>query len=210
MVSVYGSTEASLVATAPAQAIAHIAGAVGYVLPDISVEVVDAEDRGLNTGAEGRVRIGGAYHTNGYLGDREETASAFRDGWFYPGDIGYLSPDGILVITGREKTVLNVGGDKVKPETVEDAVLAFPGIEQAAAFQATNEFGVGELCVALIAPKNLNGEGLRAHCERQLPSACVPVRFRLVDNLPRNAMGKLEREKLSQIVGTELSNAGRR
>ena len=151
VVSLYGSTEASMIAVAPAHALAHQAGAVGYVLPDVSVEIADAAGNALPAGAEGLVRIRSPYGPGRYLGSPSDRSTAFADGWFYPGDIGRLTPDRLLVITGREKAVMNLGGDKVKPEMVEEVIASFPGIDQAAVFSVINELGIDEMW-SLIAP----------------------------------------------------------
>jgi acyl-CoA synthetase (AMP-forming)/AMP-acid ligase II len=204
VVSLYGSTEASMIAVAPAHALAHQPGAVGYVLPDVSVEIADAAGKALPAGAEGLVRIRSPYGPGRYLGTPSDQSTAFADGWFYPGDIGRLTPDRLLVITGREKAVMNLGGDKVKPEMVEEVIASFPGIDQAAVFSVVNELGIDEMW-SLIAPlAKRNEQALRAHCQAKLPATFVPVRFIAVQDLPRNAMGKVERQRLPDIARASL------
>ncbi len=139
--SSYGATETGTIAFAPAQMIADVPGAVGFVTPGAEVEIVDASDNPLAAGKEGIVRTRTAQMVDGYVGNPEATARAFRNGWFYPGDIGSLTADGMLLIRGREASVLNIGGDKVKPELVEEALTAFAGVDQAAAFIAQERHG---------------------------------------------------------------------
>jgi acyl-coenzyme A synthetase/AMP-(fatty) acid ligase len=93
LVSAYGSTETHMVATAPGHVTAAVPGAVGYLTPGMIVEAVDASNRPLPAGSEGSIRIFGPYNVAGYIGAPTETAAAFRDGWFYPGDIGSVTPD---------------------------------------------------------------------------------------------------------------------
>lgn len=95
----YESTEATMVASMPSHFAKGVAGAVGYILPDISVEIVNEEGEVLPAGKEGIVRIRSDYGVNEYFNDPEETARAFRDGWFYPGDMGYVTKDNMLVIS---------------------------------------------------------------------------------------------------------------
>jgi acyl-CoA synthetase (AMP-forming)/AMP-acid ligase II len=102
VVEAYDSTEAGILASAPAHAIAGIAGAVGFVTPGIAVQIVDRSETVLPAGQEGVVRIKSDWAVDGYLGNPEETARAFREGWFYPGDTGTLDADALLVITGRQ------------------------------------------------------------------------------------------------------------
>src|SRR4029077_10139130 len=80
LISAYGSTETNTIATAPAQAIAGIPGAVGYVAPGVTVEILDEAGRQVPDGTEGIVRLRSPYSVSGYLGDAQETATAFRDG----------------------------------------------------------------------------------------------------------------------------------
>jgi acyl-coenzyme A synthetase/AMP-(fatty) acid ligase len=204
LVSLYGSTEASMIAVAPAHALAHLPGAVGYVLPDVSVEIADAAGKALPAGAEGRVRIRSPYGPGEYFGAPADAASPFAGGWFYPGDLGMMTQDRMLVITGREKAVINLGGDKVKPEMVEEVVSAFAGIDQAAVFNVANELGIEEIW-SLVTPISKRDEAaLRAHCQARLPAAFVPIRFIAVQNLPLNAMGKVERHRLPDLAKASL------
>jgi acyl-CoA synthetase (AMP-forming)/AMP-acid ligase II len=76
----------------------------------------------------GRVRVRSDFAVDHYLSDPEESKRVFRDGWFYPGDLGTLSAEGLLVVTGRELAVLDLGGDKISPEAIEAVLSQFPGI----------------------------------------------------------------------------------
>ncbi len=101
VVAIYDSAEAGISAAAPAQGIAGIPGAAGFVTPGTALQVVDQSGSALPSGQEGIVRIKSHDAVDGYLGDAAETAQAFRDGWFYPGDTGTLDAEEMLVITGR-------------------------------------------------------------------------------------------------------------
>ena len=94
----YMSKEATMVASMPTCFAAAIPDAAGFVMPGVTVEIVDDDCRVLPTGKEGKVRLRSEYGITEYLEDPEETQRAFRDGWFHSGDIGFLTPDNILVI----------------------------------------------------------------------------------------------------------------
>jgi len=194
-----GSTETHAIAAAPANAIAHLSGAVGYVVPDTRVEIVDESGNVLPAGREGTIRVRSPFNVTSYVGDSVDTQRAFRDDAFYPGDIGRLDTDGLLVISGREKSVLNLGGDKVSPERIEQAILSLPGVKQAAAFSAPNSVGVEELWAAVVVD-SFDEAALRIHCMRQLPTAHRPARYVAVDRLPLTPAGKIDRRKLSEIT----------
>src|SRR5262245_33463365 len=106
LVSVYGSTEASITATAPAHALDRIPGAVGYLTPGVRAQIVDRDGVVLPPGREGLLRIRSEFAVDRYLSEPAGRERVFRDGWFYPGDFATLDAEGLLVITGRDNTVL--------------------------------------------------------------------------------------------------------
>lgn len=203
LISAYGSTEASVTASAPAHAISHIRGAVGYVAPGISVEIVDEGGCVLPTASEGIVRIRSQFGVDRYFGNPSESARAFSDGWYYPGDVGTLTPDKVLTISGRQTTVINVGGDKISPEAIEETLLAFAGVEQAAAFSIRNEIGIETVWAAIVAAKKVDMEQLTEHCRERLPAFAVPVYIAVTNMLPRNAMGKIDRARLPEFAKSQ-------
>jgi acyl-CoA synthetase (AMP-forming)/AMP-acid ligase II len=199
LISTYGSTETTMTAVAPAHAIAHVPGAVGYAVPSAVIEIVDAAGNIQARGKEGLIRIRSTLNVGGYMGNPPGSEQAFRDGAFYPGDIGKLTPDGLLIISGREKSVLNLGGEKVSPERIEQAIASFPGISQAAAFSVVNALGIEEICVAVVS-ESFNEEALLSHCKRALPAKFIPAHFRLTDKVPMTPTGKIDRRRLMEFA----------
>jgi acyl-coenzyme A synthetase/AMP-(fatty) acid ligase len=195
----YGTSETATVAAAPAHVVADIPGGVGFVMPGVSVDIVDADQRVLPPGAEGAIRIHSANTVAGYLGDPEQTRLSFRDGYFQPGDIGMIK-DGMLIVSGRENEVLNLGGDKMKPETVEDVLAGFNGVDQAAVVAMPNNLGVDELWMLIVPNAALDNKALRAHCEQRLPPSYWPARIMTVEQLPRTPNGKIERHRLKDFA----------
>jgi acyl-coenzyme A synthetase/AMP-(fatty) acid ligase len=200
VISSYGATETSLVASAPGNAIREIEGAAGYVVPGMTVEIVDELDRPMPSGEMGTVRIRGEYMANGYVNDVKATAQIFRDGWFYPGDMGSLTTDGMLIIAGRQANVLNVGGLKFAAEKIEDAIAAFDAGVLAAAVVVTTDGGVDQLWVAIESAKPIDEGKLRQHCQKLLAPFMLPKRFVGVDRLPRTQAGKLDRGQLRRVL----------
>lgn len=200
LISDYGSAETSCVATAPVSAIENIAGAVGYVTPGMIVEIVDDEGQRLPAGEEGIVRIRGDYAATEYVNDPEATRRFFRDGWFYPGDLGTLTRDGMLIVTGRQTSILNLGGEKIKPETIEEVLAAFTGDVEGTVLSVVNDSGVEEVWAAIATRGPLDENALRAHCQAKLAAAFVPKRFIVFDQLPRNEMGKINRPAIAELV----------
>jgi acyl-CoA synthetase (AMP-forming)/AMP-acid ligase II len=194
----YGTTETSTISSAPAHALS--AGAVGYVAPDVSVQIVDDAGAPLPHGREGSIRVRTPVTVGSYLDDHEATARQFRDGYFDTGDIGYLTAEKLLSITGRRKDILNLGGDKVSPRTIEEVLTGFAGVRDAVAFSAPNELGIDEVWALVIYNGKADEEALRRHCQEKLTQTHVPARFIGVTDLPRNANGKVERLRLSAMV----------
>jgi acyl-CoA synthetase (AMP-forming)/AMP-acid ligase II len=187
-------------ATAHAHEIAHVPRSVGFVTPDVAIQIVDSDGTILAADQEGHVRLKSKYAVDRYLGNPEASAKVFRDGWFYPGDLGRLMPDGLLVISGREQTVLNVGGDKISPETIELILSQFAGVIEAAAFVAPNEYGNNEIRAAIVRQDSFDGRAFEAYCSARIPRQFAPARIHFVDSLPHNEMGKLERNRLRECI----------
>jgi acyl-CoA synthetase (AMP-forming)/AMP-acid ligase II len=181
--SSYGSTETTTVAFGPATMTEGIAG-----------------------GVDGLIRIRSPHMAKGYVGDPDATKVFFRHGCFYSGDIGHLSEHGMLVITGREKTALNIGGDIISPEIVEEVLTSFPGIEDAAVLAIPNELGVSELHALVVAKPTSTMTALRNYCSGKLALHHIPVRFIPAQSIPRGAQGKIERHRLEDCVKSAMPN----
>jgi acyl-CoA synthetase (AMP-forming)/AMP-acid ligase II len=185
-----------------------VAGAVGHVTPGMDVEIVDEADRPVPPGQRGLVRIRGDYMISGYVDEAQSPSQIFRNGWFYPGDIGSLTADGILVISGRQTAVLNLGGEKIAPEAIEEVVAAFDAALLAAAALIDTPDGFGQIWVALESRTPVDLKRLDEHCRRALPDMFSPKRFVIVDRLPRNALGKIERPELRRMLEAEAMVPG--
>ena len=196
----YGSTEVSPVAAAAAFRVADIPGAVGHVVPWLAIEAVDETHRPRKPGAQGLIRIRGDTCVTGYVGNPAGSEKIFRDGWFYPGDIGAVTDERMLIISGRQDAVLNLGGDKINTEVIEMALLSCPGVTDAAVFARPNELGVVEVCAVVTGVGAMDPEAVRTHCARSLAPDFVPARVVQVAQIPRNDMGRIERESLQRLV----------
>jgi len=191
---IYGSTEAGEVAVAHPQDYAARPDTVGRPVPWLQLEIVDDDDRPLPADATGRVRMRGIGCVRSYNG---ETEGAFKDGWFYPGDLGRLTPEGLLAIEGRAVEVLNVGGTKVAPDIVENALGEHPSVAEAAAFMASDRGGRQWLLAAVVAREGFDQETVTRFARQKLgklaPALIVPV-----ERIPRTDMGKIKRMELSE------------
>ena len=168
----------------------------GFV-PNVRVEVVDDHGQPVPPGEQGEIRVFSDRQSEGYLGDPDATARAFRDGGFYPGDLGRLLPDGMLLVDGRVDDRMDLGGMKFLPELLEEVAFAYPGVKDAAAYAAPDAAGLDVCWLAVASAGDLDRQGLADHIARSgrgLPE----VRFAWIDTIPRNAMGKAERRRLRE------------
>jgi acyl-coenzyme A synthetase/AMP-(fatty) acid ligase len=192
IVKQYGSTEAGSTAYALADQLADIEGATGYVVPGAEVEIVDDDRNRLAPGSEGIVRIRANWQAQSFPPGAE---SDFSDGWFYPGDRGHMTPDGLLVISGRNSDVINAGGLKLAPEVIEEILLNHPTVAEVGAFGVMGASGIEEICVAVIARAPLSEQLLIDWAaERNVPVSQVFF----VDALPKTSLGKIQHSVLRQ------------
>ena len=156
-------------------------------------------DRPLPPNTEGILRIRGANVIAGYVGDEAASAAVFRDGWFYCGDIGAVSPDGLLTVSGRDGDFINAGGNKLSPLVVEDVLLSLPQVTEAAAFGVPDRMGVVQIWAAIVSAAPVEMTVLQALCRDRLAEK-APKFIIQIKGLPRNANGKLVRAELIRFA----------
>lgn len=113
-------------------------GAAGLALVDEAVSVLDSEDQPLLPGEVGEVAVRGPNVMAGYLNEPEVTAQLLRSGWLHTGDMGYFDADGFLFLTDRRKDLIIRGGENISPREVEEVLLAFQSVAEAAVVGATD------------------------------------------------------------------------
>ena len=130
--------------------------------------------------------------------DPEETAKAFRDGWYYTGDLGRMEEDGFLYLTGRTKDMIIRGGVNIYPPEIEETLLQHESVRDAAAVGwPSPEFGE-EIAAFVVADGAADESVLIGHCRLRLAPYKAPRRIFFVDELPRNPGGKVVKAKLAE------------
>jgi acyl-coenzyme A synthetase/AMP-(fatty) acid ligase len=192
----YGSTESGTIAWGPSTLALRRPGAVGYLTPWMQVEIIDQEGRALPVGSSGVIRVRGPDVAPRYIG-KGAGSDAFRDGWFYPNDIGHLDNDGVLVIDGRSDDVINIGGLKLSSARVEETLLACEGVTDAAvtAFPMSN--GGWAMHAAIVTQKGYEADAVK---KAVMEVHNVEVRPVTLEAIPRNGMGKIIREDVRQAI----------
>jgi malonyl-CoA/methylmalonyl-CoA synthetase len=193
----YGMTETVMIVSNPYDG-ERVPGSVGYALPGVDLRVVDAEGAPLAREETGVLEVRGPNVCRGYWQAPDETAAAFRDdGYFITGDIARIDPDGRVWLEGRASDLMITGGYNVYPREIEDALLAMEGVSDAAVFGVPHPLW-GEAVVAAICVRELARDeaAVVAALRTRLASYKLPKRVVLMDALPRNAMGKVQKHAL--------------
>jgi len=177
------------------------AGYVGRPLDGVELRVVGEDGRDLphDDATIGDVLVRGPSLFDGYLGQAEETAEAFRDGWFATGDLGTLAPDGYLRLLGRRSTdLIKSGGFRIGAGEIESALLEHPAVAEAAVLGVADA-DLGERIVAWIVTREgarVDERELVEHVAHALTQHKRPREVRFVQSLPRNALGKVQKRML--------------
>jgi long-chain acyl-CoA synthetase len=200
----YGATETTSPATImPAAHTRTQADAVGVVLPTADIRVMDDDGRELPPGQTGELWIGGPMVVPGYWANPEATAASFTAGYWHSGDLGSVDAQGFVRVFDRKKDMLNRGGFKIYSVEVENTLMAWPGVVEAAVIGRPCPV-LGERVHAVVhAPAApVDAAALRAHCAQQLADYKVPETIVFsAEPLPRNANGKVMKRLLRDALG---------
>jgi malonyl-CoA/methylmalonyl-CoA synthetase len=192
----YGMTETNMITSNPYDG-PRRAGTVGMPLPGVEVRITGANGV-LPPGEAGSIEVRGPNVFQGYWRLPEKTAEEFRDGWFVTGDLGAFDAEGYLSILGRAKDLVITGGLNVYPAEVEAALDDLDGVVASAVIGVPHpDFGEGVVaCLVAATGAVLREEAVRAALREKLAAFKIPKRVLVLDELPRNAMGKVQKAEL--------------
>jgi len=195
----YGKTEnfAGIASMVPDRHVDERPESVGMPTPAVKFAVVDENRDRLPPGELGELAMYGPFVTDGYL-DPSEGTDEFEDGWHYTGDLGVIDEDGFIELRGRKGDMIIRGGENVYPAEIEEVLRSNDRVLDAAVTSFPDDV-LGERILAVVVPdeqRRLTEETLRETCEEHVPDYKVPDIYRIVDELPRNANGKVQRDEL--------------
>ena len=196
---IYGSTELGAASFGSVGVLNINERSVGYIMPGLEVEIVNSTGIVLPPLEIGNVRIRREEVFSGYLDEEGITSSSWHDGWFYPGDLGALSEDGLLVILGRVSEIMNLGGVKIDPVMIDEFAKTIAGVCDAAAFTIPNEAGVELPWIAIVRGANFDAPQFSAIMQAKWP-VLKNINLAFIDAIPRNGMMKIERQKFKQMA----------
>ncbi|WP_332695905.1 malonate--CoA ligase [Bosea sp. (in: a-proteobacteria)] len=195
----YGMTETNMNTSNPYEG-ERVAGTVGFPLPGVSARVVDPET-GSELGRDeiGMIEVKGPNVFKGYWRNPEKTATEFRaDGFFITGDLGKIDPAGYVHIVGRGKDLIITGGYNVYPKEVEVEIDEMPGVVESAVIGCPHpDFGEGVTAVVVVKPgAEITAASIQKALDQRLAKFKLPKQVFIVGDLPRNTMGKVQKNLL--------------
>jgi malonyl-CoA/methylmalonyl-CoA synthetase len=174
-------------------------GSVGLPVSGVSVRLLNSEGQPVKDGDVGQVHVRGANVFRGYWRNEKATEDAFRDGYFRTGDLAIRSSDGYYELQGRMSDLIISGGYNIYPREIEEFLQLQPEIAEAAVVGAPDPIW-GEVPVAYVVVKQpFDPTELQLRCKASLASFKTPHRIHKVDQLPRNAMGKIAKKELALL-----------
>jgi acyl-coenzyme A synthetase/AMP-(fatty) acid ligase len=195
MVVFYGTTETGVIAST---ADFGEPGDVGSVVQGRRVDIVGINGDVLGPGERGTIRISASAGPLPYF-DISDLASRTPRISFSPGDIGFINDKGHVVIQGRSDDLINAGGTKVSPELLEQAISSAPGIRDCGVLRERDNLGIDRITAFLVLAPMWNQAAFMAYCESTITRDLLPTKFVLVQQIPRNQNGKIDRGALAKL-----------
>lgn len=172
---------------------------LGRALPGVQVQVVDESDQPV-LGTAGRIRLRSDGLISGYLDAPDATAEMFRNGWFYPGDLGIQEEPHTLRLIGCADDMFNIAGIKFLPGPIEARMKEALPVRDICLVQVADEAGLNSLCVVAVPAEGTNPEDLRLRLPPHLPAGLPPVELVFADQIPRTETGKVIRIELVRAL----------
>jgi malonyl-CoA/methylmalonyl-CoA synthetase len=199
----YGMSETGMLCSNPCRPREgpRLIGSVGKPLPGVGVRITDDGDQLCARGTVGHVQVRGPNVFQGYLGMPDKTREAFTpDGWFKTGDVGHMDEQGYVHLSGRAKDLIISGGFNVYPAEVESQIDKLPGVMESAVVGVPHpDFGEGVIAIVVPQPGHtLDESALIRTLKDTIAGFKVPKRMFCAHDLPRNAMGKVQKNLLRQ------------
>jgi len=202
MVEAYGLTEScsGVACTRPEQV--RKPGSAGTAVGQAVIKIFDEQDNELPPNQSGEIVISGPVVMKGYYNRPEETAKVLRGGWLHTGDIGFLDEDGYLFITDRKKDMIIKGGENIYPSEIENVLLKYPGIAEAAVIGIPDK-KYGEEVIAVVVKKpdaEVAEKEIISYCQKYYSKFKCPVAVKFIEKFPKSAVGKVLKKEIRKMI----------
>jgi malonyl-CoA/methylmalonyl-CoA synthetase len=206
----YGMTETTMITSNPLEG-ERRAGTVGFPLPGVEVRITDDDGKALPQGEVGVLEVKGPNVFRGYWRQPEKTAAEFRkDGFFITGDVAMVDERGYIHIVGRAKDLIISGGFNVYPKEIELCIDQIEGVQESAVIGVPHP-DFGEAVVAVVkrasGSAEVSADAIQSTAKAALANFKVPKKVFFVDELPRNTMGKVQKNLLRDRFKDSFSSA---
>ena len=198
-INYYGTTEGGGTSILLPKHAGEAAFSVGEPIYQTEIQIVDEDGALRSPGDAGLIRYKSPGVSDHFYNDEAASAEAFRDGWYYPGDVGRMDSGGLLYLVGRAKDVIIRNGVNIYPGEVEQTVLSHPDVTDAVAV-AWPHPERGEEVAVFVVGGALDQRSLEMHCSARLASYKVPAGFFFVDELPKTGLGKVIKQDLVTLL----------
>ena len=195
----YASTDCGQITILAPEDRATHSNSVGKTIWAVLIKILDDACRAVPAGEMGEICLRSPMAIQGYYRNPEATEEFFRGGWCHTGDIGFLDPQGYLHVTGRKKNMIKSGGISIFPEEIEEVLSACPGVAEVAIVPCQHP-DWGEAVKALVVAKagaTIEQNEVISFCKERLAHYKAPKSVEIVTSLPRTALGKIDRGKLT-------------
>jgi acyl-coenzyme A synthetase/AMP-(fatty) acid ligase len=200
VLNVYGSSESGFTASARYDMIAHVPQAVGFVRPDMEIEIVDAQGLPVPAGQEGLIRGRSRFIAEVFAAHNPNRANEANDAWWYPGDLGWMTEDAILCVSGRADDVINMGGVKIAAEVLDERIRHFPGVSDGGVCAVADSSGINEVWIGVVSDGEIDVAELKRSIETSQADLIKVGEIMVVDQIPRSDLGKLQRHDLKALL----------
>ncbi len=179
---------------------------VGRPVANITIKVVDDNGVGCATGEAGEILVKAAQCMLRYWQQPEATAATLRGGWLHTGDIGRFDSDGYLYIVDRKKDMIISGGENIASREVEEVLRQHPAVSDVAVIGIPHPKWGEAVCAAVLLKQAVDSTSLERHCRQYLAAYKTPKQFVIVDTIPVNANGKIDKQQLRRQISSEIDS----
>jgi long-chain acyl-CoA synthetase len=179
-------------------------GSVGQALAGQEIRVVDDQGRFLQPGNVGELVIRSPTMMIGYFRDEDATRRTIADGWLHTGDLGRMDEEGYVFLVGRKKEIIIRGGENISPLEIEEVICRHPSVRDVAVGGLPDRIWGEVVAACVVTDGTASEQELIGYCRQHMADFKVPARIAFVDELPRNATGKILRRNLAQFFQPEV------